>query len=68
VTAGATSSGEQPTISVAKDGADVVVTFTGNLEQSTALGKGWQPVTATAPTYKISASQLGKFTFFRARK
>jgi hypothetical protein len=68
VTAGAASSGEQPTISVARDGADVVVTFTGSLERSDALGTGWQRVTATAPTYRIAASQLGKFAFFRAKK
>jgi hypothetical protein len=68
VTTGATSSGEEPKISVAKDGTDVVVTFTGSLERSDALGTGWQPVTATAPTYRIAASQLGKSAFFRAKK
>jgi hypothetical protein len=70
VTAGAAgSSGGGPTISVAKDNADVVVTFTGSLESRSAFGSGaWQPVTATAPTYRVPASSLAKATFFRAKQ
>src|SRR5205814_1102639 len=70
VTAGAAgTSGNGPTISIARDNADVVVTFTGSLESRSAFGSGaWQPVTATAPTYRIPASSLAKATFFRAKQ
>jgi hypothetical protein len=70
VTAGSSgSTGGTPTISVAKDNADVVVTFTGALESRDAFGGGsWQPVTTTGTTYRVAAASLGKATFFRAKQ
>jgi hypothetical protein len=70
VTAGSSGSGgAPPTISVAADGADVVVTFSGSLESRSAFGTAtWQSVTTTGTTYRIPASSLAKAAFFRAKQ
>jgi len=68
VTAGSTG-GATPTISVAKDGADVVITFTGSLEQTTSLpSTTWTPVTTTGNTYRIAQSALTGKRFFRSKQ
>jgi hypothetical protein len=68
ITAGAASSGGlDPTISIAKNAANVVVTFAnGTLQQSAALGTAaqWTDVTATG-THTVAPAQQGGAAFFR---
>lgn len=68
ITAGAGSTGgPDPTISIEKNAANIVVTFAnGTLQQSAALGTAaqWTDVTATG-THTVAPAQQGGAAFFR---
>jgi hypothetical protein len=69
ITAGAsTGGGGDPTISIAKTAANVVVTFAnGTLQRSAALGTAaqWTDVTAAGGTYTVPPAEAGSSAFFR---
>ena len=71
ITAGAdTAGGPDPTLSIAKNGVNVVVTFAnGTLERSAALGTAaqWTTVTATGTHTIVPAQQTGR-EYFRVRR
>jgi hypothetical protein len=70
ITAGADTGGGDPTLSIAKSGANVIVTFAnGTLERSATLGATaqWANVSATG-TYTIAPAEQGNAAFFRVRK
>ena len=62
-----------PTLSIARNGADIVLTFAnGTLDRATALGAtpaqtSWQPVQATG-THTITPAAQGERAFFRVRR
>lgn len=68
ITAGAAGgTGGEPTLSIAKTGADAVLTFTnGTLQRATALGTPtqWTDVTATG-THIVTPAVQGSGAFFR---
>jgi hypothetical protein len=67
ITAGDNGGGGEPTISIAKNGANAVVAFAnGTLQRSTTLGTTaqWTDVTATG-THTIPPAEQGAAAFFR---
>ena len=65
----AVGGGVTPTISIAKSGNNVVITFTGTLEtKSTATGTTWQAVTGAASPLTLTPAQQSAGGFYRARQ
>jgi hypothetical protein len=61
----------QPTVSVTRQGADLVITFTGgSLERTTALDGSaqWTTVPTTDGTYTITPAQQATREYFRAKQ
>ncbi|MGZ8938459.1 MAG: hypothetical protein ACXW32_04535 [Limisphaerales bacterium] len=73
VTAGATSGGPDPSLSIAKQGNNVVITFAnGTLQRTPALASNpaqtvWTDVIATG-THTVTPAQQGAAEFFRVRR
>lgn len=55
----------RPTVTVARDGGNVVVTFTGTLETATAVNGPWSASAATSPLTEAAA---GEAKFYRAKR
>lgn len=68
VTAGSSSSGT-PTISIARNGTDIVITFSGGTLQRSATmsATDWQDVTTTGTTFTVPAAQQTGHAFFRVK-
>ncbi|HAM70094.1 MAG TPA: hypothetical protein DCM86_00435 [Verrucomicrobiales bacterium] len=61
-------SANSPQVSIARNGADVVITFTGTLEFASAMSASpnWQPVVGAVSPLTIKAAQLTGQVFYRA--